>query len=53
VGAKNDGGERLTAMFKADMILHMRKDYVVFHRGPYTVFADNSICLNRRAIQVV
>ena len=51
--AENDGGKRFTATFKADVILTCAESYVVFNTGPYTVLADNSLCLNRGAIQVV
>jgi len=55
--AENDSGKRFTATFKADVIMRACADsYVVFNTGPYSVLADNSICLNgrnRRAIQFV
>jgi len=51
VVAKNDGGKRFTATFKADVIDFAHAQIaMVLNTCPYTVLADNSICLNRRAI---
>ena len=38
----------LLQCFKADVILRMRRYYVVCNTGLYTVSADNSICVSPR-----
>ena len=58
VVAEKDGGKRFTAAFNADVILRMRRELYVtlrvfFSAGPYTILANNSICLDRSAINVV
>jgi len=51
---KNDHGNTFMPLFKADVILCMRRysSYMLFNIGPYSILADNSIYLNHTAIQV-
>ena len=51
--AEYDGGYRLTAVFKTDVISRMRRELGVFKTGLQAVLADNSIYLNRSAIKAV
>ena len=48
--AKNDGGKRFTATLNADVFCACAARCMIFSIAPYTVLANNHICLNHTSV---